>query len=282
VTDLSLQPILALLGQPVAGNPTQYMMEKAFAHHGLDCRYLSLLVAPEDLAEAVGGIRAMGFRGGNCAAPHKQAIVAHLDRLMPAADLSGVVNCIWREGRQLIGENTEGKGLVESLRRRIDPAQKKVVLLGAGKVARAIAAELAMAGAAEVIVVNRSEPAGRQLVEMVHGKLNVPATLAVWEGDYQVPPDTEVLIHATSIGESDPDARVPIVAESLNAPMVVADVTLNPPATRLLALAAERGCPTVDGLEMFLAQAAIDFKLWTGVEVNADVIREAVEEYLEI
>ena len=111
-----LQQICSCFGQPVAGNPTQYMMEQAFDHHGLDWRYLTLEVAPEQLADAVRGMRAMGFRGGNVTKPHKVAVIKHLDGTSEAAGLMGAVNCIRRQDGKLIGENTDGQGFVQSLR----------------------------------------------------------------------------------------------------------------------------------------------------------------------
>ena len=110
-----LQQIVCCFGQPVAGNPTQFMMERAFAHHQLDWRYLTLEVAPEQLADAIRGMRAMGFRGGNITKPHKTAVIEFLDRLSDAARLMGAVNCIVREERELVGENTDGKGFMQSL-----------------------------------------------------------------------------------------------------------------------------------------------------------------------
>ncbi len=275
-----LQPILAMLGHPVAGNPTQYMFEKAFAHHELDWRYLSLDVLPEDLANAVRGMRAMGFHGGNCAEPHKQAVLLHLDRNTEAAELSGSVNCILREDRQLLGENTEGKSLVAAVRRRIDPAGKRVVILGAGHVARAIGVELTWAHAGPITVVNRSEPAGRQFAEMLTNRLRASASFTPWAGDYAAPPETDLLIHATTLGGN--DERVPVRIDRLRADALVADVNQNPPRTRLLREAQEHDCPTIDGLELFVGQAAISFKLWTGIELDTTVMSEAVEEFLGV
>src|SRR6185295_14648082 len=127
----NLQEVVCCLGQPVAGNPTQYMMEKAFAAVGLDWRYLTLEVAPEGLADAVRGMRAMGFRGCNLTIPHKVEVIKHLDRTSEAATLMGAVNCVNRQGDELVGENTDGKGFVQSLRELTDPAGKHVVILGA-------------------------------------------------------------------------------------------------------------------------------------------------------
>lgn len=278
----SLQPILAMLGHPVAGNPTQYMIEKAFSHHQLDWRYLSLDVLPEDLATVVRGMRAMGFCGGNCTDPHKQAILQHLDRNGRTAELAGVVNVFLRKDDQLVGENTEGKAVLEALRGKSDPAGRHVVLLGAGRIARAIGVELALAKAAQVTVVNRSEPAGRQLVDLIASKLQVPATLVVWEGEYCVSPDVGVLINATSIAHGDPEAPLPLNLERLSAQTAVVDVTVNPPRTWLVGQAQQHGCAVVDGLTVFVQQAAINFKLWTGMEPDTQVLYEAAEEFLEL
>src|SRR5215469_10394177 len=189
----SLQEICTLFGQPVAGNPTQYMIEKAFAHHGLDWRYLTLEVAPEDLSDAVRGMRAMGFRGGNITKPHKVAVVQWLDRLSDAAALMGAVNCIVREDRHLVGENTDGKGFMQSLTGLTDPAGKRVVLFGAGGAARAIGVELALSGAAGITVVNRSAERGQELVALLNSKTQTAATLMIWSGDFSIPHDVEIV-----------------------------------------------------------------------------------------
>src|SRR2546423_10006213 len=124
--------LCALFGQPVAENPTQVMIEAAFRDLGLDWRYLTIEVAPADLADAVRGMRAMGFRGGNCTIPHKVAVVKLLDELTPAARAIGAVNCIARQGEKLLGENTDGKGFLESVGEHGPVAGKSAVLLGAG------------------------------------------------------------------------------------------------------------------------------------------------------
>jgi len=280
VSSSSVQPILALLGLPVAGNPAQYMVEKALAHHGLDWRYLSVEVAPERLEDAVRGMRAMGFRGGNCSGPHQEAVGPLLDRLTQAAELTGVVTCIRREGDELVGENTEGQGFVESLRRRIDPAGKQVVLLGADRTGRAIAVELALARVAHLTVVDRSESAGRELVELLTGGLSAAASFVAWERSYGVPAEAEVLVDATPVGDHSPSAPLPLDLERLCAEAVVAETSFDPPRTWLLEAVASRGCPTIGGLEAFVDQAALDFRLWTGIEPDRTVLREAVEEFL--
>lgn len=276
----SIQEIVCCMGQPVAGNPTQYIMEKAFVAAGVDWRYLTLEVPAENLSDAVGGLRAMGFRGGNFTIPHKIAVIPLLDSLSEAAELMGAVNCVNHVEGKLIGENTDGKGFVQSLREVTDPAEKKVTILGAGGAARAIAVELGLAGAAEITIVNRTAERGQTLVDLLNQRVKVKSNLLVLDGDHQVEAATDVVINATSIGLGDADARVPLDVESLTAEMVVADVIFNPPATRLMRDAAERGCRTLDGLGMLVNQAVIGFKIWTGVDPSADVMREALEEFL--
>ncbi|MBI1902097.1 MAG: shikimate dehydrogenase [Planctomycetia bacterium] len=270
------------MGQPVAGNPTQYMMERAFAHHGLDWRYLTLEVSPEHLGDAVRGMRAMGFRGGNITKPHKVEVIQYLDGTTDAAGLMGAVNCLFREGEKLLGENTDGKGFVQSLREVADPAGKKIVILGAGGAARAIAVELALSNCGEITIVNRTASRGQELVDLLNGKLKVLARFTAWEGDYSVPEGIDVLINATSIGLFDPSAVVPVEPDTLRPGLVVADVVFSPPVTQFLAEAKDRGCTALDGLGMLVNQAVISFKVWTGIDPAASVMRDALEEYLGI
>jgi shikimate dehydrogenase len=224
----------------------------------------------------------MGFRGGNFTIPHKVAVIKHLDGLSQAAELMGAVNCINRVDDGFVGENTDGKGFVQSLSSVTDPVEKKVVILGAGGAARAIAVEVGLSGAAEITIVNRTPKRGQELVDLLNDRVNVNSSFVHWQNDYSVAADTDIVINATSIGLGDADARVPLVVESLQNSMVVADVVFNPPKTRLIRDAAERGCTTLDGLGMLVNQAVIGFKIWTGVDPDATVMREALEEYLEL
>jgi len=282
VSSQSLQPILALLGHPVGGNPIQYMTEKVFAHHGLDWRYVSLEVSPDDLVDAVRGMKVMGFLGGNCAMPHKEIIGPLLDGLGRTAELTGVVNLIRREEEELIGENTEGKALVELLRRRSDPAGRRAVLFGAGRMARAVAVELAAAGVADITVVSRTQVHAAALAELIAGKLRVTTSPVLWEGDYRIGPETDVVIHATSAAQGKPEARVAVELESLRPRVTVVDTTIDPPGTWLLGQARQRGCTCLDGVEIFTNQVFLNLQMWTGMEPDMNLLREAIEEFLEL
>ena len=276
----AVQPLLALLACPVGGNPTQYMIEKAVAHHDLDWRYLTFEVGPDDLGDAVRGLRALGFRGAHCGPPHRQAVIPLLDRATDTAVMIGAVNLLFREEKALVGEDTEGKGAVEAIRPALDPAGKTVVVLGAGQIARAVAVELAAAGVAGITVVNRTDSHAAELVGTLLGKFAATVSSVSWLDDYHVPPEAELLVNATSIEEEDSDARLPIVVDTLRPGLLVADVTVNCPETWLLGEARQRGCKTIDGLTMFIEQVAIGLRLWTSVDPSRQVLREAAEEFL--
>ena len=277
-----LPELVGSMSQGAAGNPTVAMIEAAFAHHNLHWRYINMEVAPQDLAAAVRGAKAMGFRGFNCSLPHKVTVIPHLDGLGESAALLGAVNCVVRRGEQLIGENTDGKGFLRSLKSVQDPRGKSIVLFGAGGAARAIAVELALAGTVKITVVNRSEARGAELTNLLREKLGTDASLVLWNGDYNVPADTDIVINGTSIGLYAPEARLPLNAESLLPRMVVADVVFNPVRTRLLKDAFSRGCRCLDGLGMLVNQGIVGVQYWTGIEPDAEVMRTALESAMEV
>ena len=155
-----------------------------------------------------------------------------------------------------------------------------MVLFGAGGAARAIAVELGLAGIARITVVNRSAARGSALVDLLRKKLKLEATLVLWEGDYKIPSGTDVVINATSIGLYDAEARLNLDVSTLASAMVVADVIGNPPRTRLIRDAQARGCKTLDGLGMLVNQGIIAARFWTGVDLDAKVMRVALEKAL--
>jgi len=272
--------LVGSMSQGAAGNPTVAMVEAAFAHHGLDWRYINMEVSPEALPAAVAGAKVLGFRGFNLSLPHKVSVIPLLDGLGESAELMGAVNCVVRRGDQFIGENTDGKGFLKSLTGVVDPRGKSVVLLGAGGASRAIAVELALAGVGKITVLNRSLERGEELTQLLRERTRVTTEFSPWSGPCTLPNDCDILINGTSIGLYDRDACPPIDLASLTPAMVVADVVFNPARTRLLQEAESRGCATVDGLGMLVNQGVIGIEFWTGIHPDAEVMRAALESAL--
>ena len=263
-----------------AQNPTVAVMEAAYAAAGLDIRYVNCEVPPERLGDAVRGAIGMGWLGFNCSIPHKVAILDYLDEFAPSAGIIGAVNCVINRDGFLIGENTDGQGFVRALRTIVDPAGKRFVILGAGGAARAIAVESALAGAAHIEIVNRTPSRGEELAALVAERTPATCGFTAWEGTYAIPDGTDIVVNATSIGFYPSTGTPDIDPTGFRAGMVAADVVANPPDTAFLHNAADHGATTLQGLGMLVNQALTNARLWTGQDLDADVMRKALEESL--
>jgi shikimate dehydrogenase len=277
-----LSTITGSFSTPAGGNPTVVMIEAAYRSAGLQARYVNCEVGPADLGDAVRGARAMGWVGFNCSLPHKVSVIAHLDDVAPSASIIGAVNCVVHRDGRLIGENTDGQGFVASLRSIVDPTGTNVAILGAGGAARAIAVEVALAGAAAITIVNRNADRGQELTRLIDERTPSTASFVPWDGPHSVADSTDIVVNATSVGLApDVHARVDLDLDTLREQIVVADVIPNPPNTRLLQDATARGCRTLDGLGMLVNQGVLGIKLWTGVDADATVMYEAVQRALD-
>ena len=274
-----LSQLTGSFAMPAAENPTVAMVEAAYHHHGLDWRYINCEVPPEKLADAVKGARAMGWAGFNCSLPHKVEVIQYLDGLGASAEVIGAVNCAVRRDGKFIGENTDGKGFLQSLHEVINPEGLRAVMFGAGGAARACAVEMALAGLSHITIVNRDAKRGQILVDLINSKTPAKAELVEWDKAFIVPADTAIVVNATSIGlYPDVEARVKVDMASITPSMVVADIIPNPPRTALIREAEARGCRVIDGLGMLVNQGVIGIKYWTGVDVDPSVMRRTVEE----
>lgn len=274
--------LVGSMSQGADGNPTVAMVEAAFAQLQLPWRYINMEVAPVDLPAAVLGARALGFQGFNLSIPHKVSVIPLLDGLGQSAALMGAVNCVVRRGDQFIGENTDGKGFLASLQTLTDPANKTILIFGAGGAARAIAVELALANTANLLIVNRDPVRGTELADLINANTATQAHYLPWTSHYQIPSHTDIIINATSIGLYNEDAALDIDPTAFHSNQVVADVIFNPAQTRLLRDAQSRGCRTLDGLGMLVNQGIIGIQYWTGQTPDAQVMTTALKNALNL
>ena len=273
--------LVGVFGDPVAENPTIVMQEAAFKALGLNWRYLNIHVRPDDLERAMQGLRAMNFAGINCTIPHKVAVLEFLDEVAQDARLMGAVNTIHRKGGRLIGENTDGKGFIRSLRddAHTDPRGRQAVVFGAGGAARAITVELALNGASHITVVNRDAGRGMELEALLNEATPTNANFVHWNKAFAIPAGTDIVVNATSIGlYPNVDDKPNLEYDSITPGMIVCDVIPNPPRTPFLRDAEARGAKTLDGLGMLVYQGAIGFKMWTGQDAPVQVMRDALAE----
>ncbi|MES0278562.1 MAG: shikimate dehydrogenase [Dehalococcoidales bacterium] len=270
--------ICGLIGNPVEHSMSPAMHNAAFAASGLDFIYLPFRVKKERLEEAIGGLRGLNIHGLNVTIPHKVAVIPFLDGLDELAGKIGAVNTIVNDDGRLTGHNTDAGGFLRALTESgIEPTGKKVVVLGAGGVARAIAFTLAENGASPLIM-NRKlefgwavglagqlEQAFNIKVEALElTKTNLEAALR----------RADILVNATSVGMSPNTDDTPVPRRLLKPEMAVFDVVYNPRKTRLLAEAGAAGAVTISGLEMLVWQGALAFEVWTGRKAPVALMRE--------
>ena len=271
--------LIGVFGHPVNENPTVAVQEAAFKALGLNWRYLTVEVLPENLEDAMRGVRAFGMRGINLTIPHKIAVMKYLDSIADDAKVIGAVNTVVNREGKLHGENTDGKGFITSLTQegKTSIPGKRIVILGAGGAARAIAVELALRGAGEITIVNRGRERGQDLTRTIAAHSATRASYVAWNGILKIPESTDILINATSIGLFPNIDEKPLIDyDTIRSAMVVCDVIPNPPRTPFLKEAEKRGATAIDGLGMLVNQGAIGFTLWTGRDAPVEVMREAL------
>lgn len=273
--------LTGVFGDPVDGNPTGVMEEAGYEALGLNFRYITMRVTPEDFPDAIKAVKALHMRGVNLTMPHKITVLKYLDELSEAAGIIGAVNTVVvREDGKLFGENTDGKGFVEALQRAGESLEKKnITILGAGGAARAIAVECALAGAKRITIINRTLQRAQELAELICAKTAAEGVALAWTPEMAVPSGTDILVNATCIGLMPECEALPdIDYDTITAQMTVSDVVFNPSFTRFLAGAQKRGAKTVSGLGMLACQGARNFTLWTGKEAPLEVMEDKLRE----
>ena len=256
--------IAGLLGWPVAHSRSPVIHNHWLREHAIPGRYVLFPVPPEKLSMAVQGLAALGLRGCNVTTPHKQAIMPLIDRVDELARRIGAVNTVVVESDgRLAGFNNDGNGFVQSLR-DASPAWRPdagpVTVLGAGGAARAVVATLAVQGAREIRIVNRTF---ERAAAIAH-EFGSPVTAVRWEDRADALHDVALLANATSLGMAGKPA-LDISLDRLPAHALVGDLIYIPPQTPLLAAARARGNVTVNGLGLLLNQARPAFAAWFGV-----------------
>ncbi|WP_315308700.1 shikimate dehydrogenase [Pseudoramibacter alactolyticus] len=273
--------LIGLLGSPVAHSKSPAIHNAAFAATGVNAAYLAFEVAPEKLEAAAAGLVALGAAGWNVTMPHKTAMAALCDELSPAARIVGAVNTVVVRDGRLTGHITDGSGFTAALTDRgFNPAGKQVALFGAGGAARAAAVQLALDGVAQLAIFNRTAAKARILAETIAAETGCAARAYALDDAGAIRAavtEANLVINGTKLGMAPhPETCVLPDARWLARRPVVADFVYNPLQTRLLAMAAKAGCPTLDGLAMLLWQGAQAFALWTGRPMPVAAVRAQV------
>jgi shikimate dehydrogenase len=271
----------AMLGHPVAENPIDRMFDEVYAHYGLHWQFWKCDVTSESkIAAAIAGIRALGFAGACITVPYKIVSIPHLDEADADVKAIGAVNYMTIKNGLLIGHNNDGKGVVKAIQKVTTIKGQRVVMLGAGGAGRAMAVELAWAGASHLTLITRREAQGVEVAQTVTKASGVPAEWLQWVGEAVVPEGTNILMNATHLGAAPQLEAVPVNWESVSKNTAVVDVITNPRITPFLKTARDKGCPTVNGVEMLVQLAMQIFEEWTGIKPDEAVFQQAVAKAL--
>lgn len=273
--------LVGVIGRPVRHSLSPAIHNAAFQAKGLNYVYLAFEV--EDVGAAMAGVRALGIRGLSVTIPHKVAVMAHLDEIDPVTRRIGSVNTVVNRDGLLSGSSSDGPGALASLDEEgVETQGKRVTVLGAGGAARALSFALSGDGGAgmmRIIALQEERTRTRRLAEDVAAY----ADIVVRTGDLEDGPafrtavaEADLLIHATPVGMYPKVSETLVPAEWLHSGITVFDAVYTPRRTRLLREAEQAGCRVVEGLGMFVHQAAIQFRLWTGEEPPVDLMRSVV------
>lgn len=276
--------VCAVFGHPVGHSLSPELHNAAFAALELPYVYVAHDVEPGKVAAALEGVRVMGYRGLSVTIPHKIEALHAVDWVDETARGIGCINTVVNEDGRLLGYNSDGRGALDALRQAgADPTGSNVLMLGSGGVARAIAVTLACETPPSQLVILGVKPAEMaQLVADVQhcaaaqvvGHEMTESTLA------QQMANADILLHCSPIGMHPKDDVSLVPTHLFRRQQVVFDVVYNPRRTKLLRDAAAAGCRTVEGIEMFLGQAVVQFELWTKRKAPVTIMRQVLEQRL--
>lgn len=267
--------LYGVIGNPVRDSLSPAIHNGAFKRLGMNAVYLAFEVT--DLEEALRGIRGLGVRGVSVTIPFKTEVIPLLDKIDGLARKIGAVNTIVNRGGKLTGYNTDCDGALEALKEEMNLKEKKIVLVGAGGAARAIGFGLNERDC-YLIVVDRSKKKGKRLSgELGCDYLPLSSLVEMKAGELEA----DVIINATSLGMYPRDGETPIPRDLLKEGMIVMDIVYQPLETKLLREAKQRGCVTINGLEMLIRQAAAQLEIWTGRRLEIGQIKKVLLRTLE-
>jgi len=276
--------VYGVIADPVGHSLSPLIHNTAFRELGLNKVYVPLRIPPANLAEFMQDAPHLGLRGLSITIPHKEAVIASLGQADDAVRGIGACNTAIYDGRQWSGHNTDNQAAMDSLEEAYGAAPgsvgslsasplagKRAILLGAGGVGKAIAVGLMRRGATVALC-----DAMQERAEQLAARLG--CSWVAWGVRHDVPVD--VIVNCTPVGMHPKVDDTPYDAACLKPGMVVFDAVYNPEYTRLLQDAQSLGCRVVSGVEMFVRQAALQFKMFTGQPAPTALMRQVILEAL--
>lgn len=267
-------PLAGVIGSPIAHSKSPVLHGHWLKTYGIRGFYIPMDVSAEHLAEVLHALPKAGFVGVNVTIPHKEAALEIADLVTDRATLIGAANTlIFRKDGKIHADNTDGYGFIENLRQNApewNPAAGPAAVLGAGGAARAVVASLLDVGVPEILISNRT----RIRADVLQHDFGKRLRVVDWVQAGNMLEDATTVVNTTSLGMvGKPELRIPL--DGLQRGALVTDLVYAPLQTRLLRVAQEMGCVTVDGLGMLLHQAVPGFERWFGQRPTVDAATRA-------
>lgn len=274
---------LGIIGNPLQHSLSPLLHNRTLRHLGLNYVYLPFEIDAEQVKEAVDSIRVLGITGVNVTIPFKEAVIPYLDELSPESRACAAVNVIVNQSGYLVGHNTDGAGFMQALQEQPLRKLESAVLIGSGGAARAIAYQLTIAGLKQLVLLDIDIERAQSLAHFINHQAGGSAVAMrmsqrVFE---QYAQNTNLIVNCTPVGMFPKTDDSPVYTLDMVQPgTLICDIIYNPLMTRFLCLAKDKDLPTVDGLSMFVNQAALSLELWLGIKAPVGFMRGVAEDAL--
>ena len=264
----------AVIGDPIDHSLSPNIHNAAFRELGLDCTYIAYRIPKDELAAGIEALKKIKISGFNVTIPHKVEMVKYLDKVNEDCSIIGATNTVSNDDGSLTGYNTDMEGFLDPLKRRkLNLKDAKVLLIGAGGAARAIAAGFAKEKAEKITVANRTLQNANELSQFAK-KIGIDSNAISLDKVGESASDYNIIVNATSIGLNNEPS--PISTNSINEKSIVYDIVYKPVNTDLIKQSKKNGATVIYGYEMLLGQAALAFKIWHGVEAPYEAMKKSI------
>jgi len=259
--------IYGVIGFPVKHSLSPVFQNAAFSYLGIDAVYVPFEIAPEDLEEALKGLKKVGIKGLNVTVPHKEKVLSLADSLSEEVKEIGAANTLKFTLEGIEAYNTDWVGFLRAIEELRDPRGKRVLVLGAGGASRAVLYALKRVGA-RIYLWNRTKEKALRLSEEFEGE--------VVDSVEEVLDKVEVIVNTTSVGLK-PEDKPLFDYSRIESSHIVVDLIYK--ETPLIKVAREKGCLYQNGFPMLVYQGAESFKIWTGCEAPVKIMKLALKDY---
>jgi shikimate dehydrogenase len=279
--------IMGIIGNPIEHTVSPQLHNTISRRKGIDAIYVPFKVDKSGLRSAVEGLRALNVTGFNVTVPFKNDIIPFLDQISEEAKLMGAVNTVKNVNGMLYGYNTDGEGFLRSLKKEagVGFKDKKVVLIGAGGAARAVGVKAALNGAKSIVIINRTVQKAEEITGVINYNISDIARCCSLDGEgaQKEFEESDIIVNTTSVGMyPDVDISPVISTAGFSDRQLVCDIIYNPPRTKFLESALQKGSKVLNGLGMLFFQGVYAYEIWMDITLSEEEVNSLYKSFAGI